>query len=65
MRTARDGLRRAGAAGGITVGSVALGALTALAELGFLVLTLPFLGNPNVRTSARRLARLEAWRLRL
>ncbi|MEV0617443.1 histidine kinase [Nonomuraea sp. NPDC050404] len=57
MRTAAEGLRLAGA--------VALGALTALVDLVYLLLTLPFLGNPNVRASARRLARLEARRLRL
>ncbi|WP_052423216.1 sensor histidine kinase [Nonomuraea candida] len=57
MRAAAEGLRVAGA--------VALGGVTALAELVFLLLTLPFLGNPNVRAAARRLARLEARRLRL
>ncbi|MFI7611108.1 sensor histidine kinase [Nonomuraea terrae] len=57
MRVAADGLR--------LLGTVTLGALTALLDLAFLVLTLPFLGNPNVGVSARRLARLEARRLRL
>ncbi|MGR6918930.1 sensor histidine kinase [[Actinomadura] parvosata] len=57
MRAAAEGLRVGGA--------VILGTLTALAELAFLLLTLPFLGNPNVRAAARRLARLEARRLRL
>jgi signal transduction histidine kinase len=57
MRAAAEGLRLGGA--------VVLGAVTALAELVFLLLTLPFLGNPNVRAATRRLARLEARRLRL
>ncbi|MGW4800030.1 hypothetical protein ACWEPC_47205, partial [Nonomuraea sp. NPDC004297] len=57
MRAAADGLRLGGA--------VALGVVTALGELVFLVLALPFLGDPNVRAAARRLARLEARRLRL
>ncbi|MFB4278247.1 sensor histidine kinase [Nonomuraea sp. MTCD27] len=57
MRAAVEGLR--------VVGAVALGAVTALGELAFLLLTLPFLGNPNVAEAARRLARIEARRLRL
>ncbi|SDI29086.1 sensor histidine kinase [Nonomuraea jiangxiensis] len=57
MRLAAEGLR--------LLGAVALGALTALAGLVFLLLVLPFLGNPNVGATARRLARLEARRLRL
>ena len=40
MRAAAEGLR--------VVGAVALGTVTALGELVFLLLTLPFLGNPNV-----------------
>ncbi|MEV0387804.1 histidine kinase [Nonomuraea sp. NPDC050643] len=57
MRTAAEGLR--------LVVSVTLGALTALVELAFLLLSLPFLGNPNTGGAARKLARLEARRLRL
>ncbi|MET8862953.1 histidine kinase [Nonomuraea sp. NPDC004580] len=57
MRVVAEGLRVAAA--------VTAGAVTALVELVFLVLTLPFLGHPNVLASARRLARLEAGRLRL
>ncbi|GAA3262695.1 sensor histidine kinase [Nonomuraea helvata] len=57
MRLAAEGLR--------LLGAVALGAVTALIELAFLLLTLPSLGNPNVGAAARRLARLEARRLRL
>ncbi|TYB62315.1 sensor histidine kinase [Nonomuraea sp. PA05] len=57
MRAVAEGLRLGGA--------VLLGAVTALAELAFLVITLPFLGNPNVWAAARRLARMEARRLRL
>ncbi|GAA3658791.1 sensor histidine kinase [Nonomuraea antimicrobica] len=61
MGVAAEGARLVGAA----VGTAVLGAVTALAELVFLVLTLPFLGNPNVGAAARRLARFEARRLRL
>src|ERR1700754_2639779 len=57
MRLAAEGLR--------VLGAVTLGALSALAELAFLLLTLPVLGNPNVGGAARRLARLEVRRLRL
>ncbi|MEV4575704.1 histidine kinase [Nonomuraea jabiensis] len=57
MRVAAEGLR--------LLGAVTLGAVTALAELVFLLLALPLLGNPNVTAAARRLARLEARRLRL
>ncbi|SEH01401.1 Signal transduction histidine kinase [Nonomuraea solani] len=57
MRTAADGLR--------LMVSVVFGALTALIELVFLLLTLPFLGNPNTGATARRLSRLEVRRLRL
>ncbi|MEU6716501.1 histidine kinase [Nonomuraea sp. NPDC046802] len=57
MPVALEGLR--------LLGAVALGALSAVAELMFLLLALPFLGNPNVSAAARRLARLEARRLRL
>ncbi|UBU18696.1 sensor histidine kinase [Nonomuraea gerenzanensis] len=57
MRAVAEGLRLGGA--------VLLGAVTALAELAFLLLALPFLGNPNVWAATRRLARLEARRLRL
>lgn len=53
------------AEGSRLLGAVALGAVSALAELAFLLLTLPFLGNPNVGAAARRLARLEMRRLRL
>ncbi|MFG3437404.1 sensor histidine kinase [Nonomuraea sp. NPDC047897] len=47
------------------VAAVTLGTLTALLEAAFLLLALPFLGNPNVSAGATRLARLEARRLRL
>ncbi|MFI7643207.1 sensor histidine kinase [Nonomuraea sp. NPDC049400] len=57
MRLAAEGLR--------LLGAVTLGGLTAPAELVFLLLALPFLSNPNVGAAARRLARLEARRLRL
>ncbi|MFG2076854.1 sensor histidine kinase [Nonomuraea maritima] len=57
MPAAADGLR--------LLGAVALGALTAVLELAFLLLSLPFLGNPNVAAAARRLARAETRRLRL
>ncbi|MBB5782200.1 sensor histidine kinase [Nonomuraea jabiensis] len=57
MRVAAEGLR--------LLGAVTLGAVTALAELIFLLLALPLLSNPNVTAAARRLARLEARRLRL
>ncbi|MFG1709819.1 sensor histidine kinase [Nonomuraea sp. M3C6] len=57
MRLAAEGLR--------LLGAVTLGAVTALAELAFLLLVLPFPGNPNVGAAARRLARFEARRLRL
>ncbi|MEV0235925.1 histidine kinase [Nonomuraea sp. NPDC050786] len=57
MRLAAEGLR--------LLGAVALGAVTALIELVFLLLTLPFLDNPNVGAAARRLTRLETRRLRL
>ncbi|MFI6597240.1 sensor histidine kinase [Nonomuraea sp. NPDC050536] len=43
--------------------AVVLGALTALAELAFLLVTLPFLGQAGVRATAVRLASLEARRL--
>ncbi|TDD08418.1 sensor histidine kinase [Nonomuraea deserti] len=57
MRLAGEGLR--------LLGAVTLGALTALCGLVFLLAALPFLANPNVVAAARRLARLEARRLRL
>ncbi|MBF8190110.1 sensor histidine kinase [Nonomuraea sp. K274] len=57
MRVAVEGLR--------VLGAVTLGAVTAPAELAFVLLTLPFAGNPNVAAAARRLALLEARRLRL
>ncbi|MER6008560.1 histidine kinase [Nonomuraea angiospora] len=57
MRVAVEGLR--------LLGAVTLGAVTALAQLVFLLPALPLLGNPNVTAAARRLARLEARRLRL
>ncbi|MGN9844920.1 sensor histidine kinase [Nonomuraea sp. H19] len=57
MRLAVEGLRQ--------LAAVTLGAVTAPAGLAFLLSALPFLGNPNVAAAARRLARLEARRLRL
>ncbi|GAA3619286.1 sensor histidine kinase [Nonomuraea rosea] len=57
MRIAAEGLRLTSA--------VTAAAVTALVSLVFLVLALPFLGNPNVGAAAARLARLEARRLRL
>lgn len=45
------------------LGVVALGALTALAELVFLLVTLPFLAQRKVRAAAVRLALFEARRL--
>lgn len=47
------------------VAAVTLGVVTAVLEAAFLLLSLPFLGNPNVSAGAVRLARLEARRLRL
>jgi signal transduction histidine kinase len=47
------------------LGAVILGTVTALAELVFLLLTLPFARRSAVREAARRLAVLEARRLRL
>ncbi|MFG2078268.1 hypothetical protein [Nonomuraea maritima] len=47
MPVTADGLR--------LLGAVALGALTAVLELAFLLLPLPFLGNPNVAAAARPL----------
>ncbi|MCP2352052.1 sensor histidine kinase [Nonomuraea roseoviolacea] len=57
MRHVAEGARVAGA--------VALGAVTAPLEAVFLLLALPFLGNPNVSGAAARLAALEVRRLRL
>ncbi|MEO3795443.1 histidine kinase [Nonomuraea sp. B10E15] len=57
MRLAAEGLR--------LLGAVTLGAMTALCGLVFLLVALPFLANPNVVAASRRLARLEARRLRL
>lgn len=57
MRPVAEGLR--------LLGAVVLGTLTALLGLVFLLLTLPFAGHPAVRGAARRLAVLEARRLRL
>ncbi|TMR91152.1 sensor histidine kinase, partial [Nonomuraea basaltis] len=57
MRLAVEGLRQ--------LGAVAAGAVTAPAELAFVLLTLPFPGHPNAAAAARGLARLEARRLRL
>ncbi|MFI9591363.1 sensor histidine kinase [Nonomuraea sp. NPDC052265] len=57
MRTTAEGLK--------VLGAVALGGLTALAGMAFLLLTLPFLGRPRVRATAARLAAFEARRLRL
>jgi signal transduction histidine kinase len=57
MRIVADGLR--------LLAAVSLGAATALAEVAFLLLAVPFLGNPNARGVARRLALMEARRLRL
>lgn len=57
MRAVAEGLRVAGA--------VTAGGLTALLELLFLIAALPFLADANVRAAGRRLARLEARRLRL
>ncbi|MBB6347445.1 signal transduction histidine kinase [Nonomuraea muscovyensis] len=57
MRHVADGAR-VGAA-------VTLGTVTALLEAAYLLLALPFLGNPNVAAGAVRLAALEARRLHL
>ncbi|MCK2219428.1 histidine kinase [Actinomadura sp. ATCC 31491] len=57
MRLAAEGLR--------LLGAVTLGALTALAELVFVLLALPVSGNRRAGAAARRLAALEARRLRL
>lgn len=57
MRFAVDGVR--------VLGTVTLGALTALVELVFLLVSLPFLGSPRVAAAARRLALLEVRRLGL
>ncbi|NUP78719.1 MAG: hypothetical protein HOV96_14360, partial [Nonomuraea sp.] len=57
MRVAAEGLR--------VLGAVTLGALTALAGLVFVLVTLPFLGRPGVRAAAARLAAFEARRLRV
>ncbi|GAA5062434.1 hypothetical protein GCM10023259_051480 [Thermocatellispora tengchongensis] len=57
MRLAAHGLR--------LLGAVALGTVTALLGLVFVLATLPFAGRPGVREAARRLAVLEAQRLRL
>ncbi|MGW0809923.1 sensor histidine kinase [Nonomuraea sp. NPDC002799] len=57
MRAAAEGLR--------LLGAVALGALSAVAELAFLLAVLPLPAHPNVTAAARRLARLEARRLGL
>ncbi|MGJ6965373.1 sensor histidine kinase [Streptosporangium sp. G11] len=57
MRPAAEGLR--------LLGAVFLGTVTALLDVVFLLLTLPFAGRPAVRGAARRLAALEARRLRL
>ncbi|MBN6054975.1 sensor histidine kinase [Nonomuraea sp. RK-328] len=46
-------------------GAVTLGAVTALVEAVFLLLALPFLGNPNVAGAAARVAALEVRRLGL
>ncbi|WP_329079756.1 sensor histidine kinase [Streptosporangium sp. NBC_01469] len=45
--------------------AVVLGTVTALLDVVFLLLTLPFAGRPAVRGAARRLVALEARRLRL
>ncbi|WP_031158005.1 sensor histidine kinase [Streptosporangium roseum] len=57
MRLAAEGLR--------LLGAVTLGTVTALLDLIFLLPALPFAGRPAVRAAARRLAVLEARRLRL
>ncbi|MFG1946311.1 sensor histidine kinase [Nonomuraea sp. NPDC048826] len=56
---------RFAAEGGRVLGAVVLGALTALVELVFLLVSLPFLGRGRVAGAARRLAALEVRRLRL
>ncbi|MFF3669485.1 sensor histidine kinase [Microtetraspora malaysiensis] len=57
MRVAARGLR--------LLGAVVLGTVTALLDLVFVLVTLPFAGRPGVREAARRLAVLDARRLRL
>jgi signal transduction histidine kinase len=57
MRLAVEGLRQ--------LGAVTLGAVTAPVCATFVLLALPFAVNPNVGAAARRLARLEARRLRV
>lgn len=47
------------------VGAVTAGAVTALAGLLFVLVTLPFADRPAVRVAAGRLTALELWRLRL
>ncbi|MEU7838053.1 histidine kinase [Nonomuraea sp. NPDC049129] len=57
MRPVAEGLR--------LLAAVSLGAATALVDVVFLVVALPFLGTPNTRAAARRLVLLETRRLRL
>ncbi|MEU4233626.1 histidine kinase [Nonomuraea sp. NPDC026600] len=57
MRPVAEGLR--------LLVAVSLGAATALADLAFLLVALPFLGYPNTRAMARRLVLLETRRLSL
>ncbi|MER5649763.1 histidine kinase [Streptosporangium sp. NPDC002524] len=61
---AKDGTRPV-AEGLRLLSAVVLGAATALLDVVFLLLTLPFAGRPAVRGAARRLAVLEVRRLRL